>query len=478
MAVTSLATWNPAQGSQPSEAVAPLPIASLRAAAEQVTLERFNQRVNLDLGIYLVAGDAPIDIRANRSSFWQPIVAKVVTPTGDVPLPDGTMTNFRRVPEFFHVRITNRAGDVVYRQDKPFCPGFESWRVRPDGPDVSTYPLDCPFHPYTRGAVFGVDPGWGVSALSPYGSRAELPLGRYTARVRITQPYRDAFGISLADATSTVGVRVVKGSDDCLGGPQGCKSTTPQADGHRTQTSVVPRRPSARPSGAAVVPGPESQPDLRSLPAFSIEMNRHKWVSFAATVWNAGPSPLVIDGFRRSGEDVMDAYQYFYEADGTPTGYAPAGSMEWDPRDGHTHWHFRDFARYRLLAADKSHVVRSSKEAFCLANTDATDYTVPGANWRPFNTDLHSACGNYSSISVREVLDAGSGDTYYQYLPGQSFNVSNLPNGIYYIAIEANPRGVMYESDTQNNIAYRKIVLKGSADNRSVRVPQKGIVVE
>ena len=59
----------------------------------------------------------------------------------------------------------------------------------------------------------------------------------------------------------------------------------------------------------------------------------------------------------------------------TELGHDPAGSMEWDARHGHTHWHFRDFARYRLLDANKDHVVRSRKEAFCLANTDAVDYT-------------------------------------------------------------------------------------------------------
>ena len=57
--------------------------------------------------------------------------------------------------------------------------------------------------------------------------------------------------------------------------------------------------------------------------------------------------------------------------------------MEWDAREGHRHWHFTDFAQYNLLAADKKLAVRSGKEAFCLANTDAVDYTIPNAKWRP-----------------------------------------------------------------------------------------------
>ena len=122
----------------------------------------------------------------------------------------------------------------------------------------------------------------------------------------------------------------------------------------------------------------------------------------------------------------MRAYQYFFTASGQQQGYAPVGTMEWDARDGHDHWHFTDFATYRLLDASRKVVLRSGKEAFCLANTDVVDYLVPGANWRPTNTDLHSACGDRGSLGVREVLDTGSGDTYAQYLPGQSFDLRGL----------------------------------------------------
>jgi len=150
--------------------------------------------------------------------------------------------------------------------------------------------------------------------------------------------------------------------------------------------------------------------------------------------------------------------------------------MEWDERDGHTHWHFRDFARYRLVDAEKDAVVRSRKEAFCLANTDAVDYTVPGANWKPYNTDLHTACGSYSALAVREVLDTGSGDTYAQSRPGQSFRLNGLPNGRYFIEVTANPKHRLHESSTTNNVSYRNVILGGKPGARTVRVPQVGLI--
>jgi hypothetical protein len=143
---------------------------------------------------------------------------------------------------------------------------------------------------------------------------------------------------------------------------------------------------------------------------------------------------------------------------------------------GHNHWHFSDFARYSLLNSEQTEVVRSQKEAFCLAATDAIDYTVKNANWHPDNTDLHTACGNHGSLSVREVLDVGSGDTYVQSLPGQSFDVTDLPNGTYYVQVTANPENRLYESSTKNNVALRKVVLGGTKRHRTVQVPPVGVI--
>ncbi|MEU9598536.1 lysyl oxidase family protein [Streptomyces sp. NPDC048109] len=236
-----------------------------------------------------------------------------------------------------------------------------------------------------------------------------------------------------------------------------------QTDGSRKALALQPL--AKRPTGKASVPD-VPKPDLRSLPAYGIvvtdgekDIPGKDYLAFSANVWNAGPAQLVVDGFRSPGKAKMDAYQYFYDAKGKQVGYTPTGTMEWDPRPGHMHWHFTDFASYRLLKADQKEAVRSGKEAFCLANTDAIDYTVKNANWHPYNTDLSTACGEENSISVREVLDVGSGDTYSQDLPGQSFDITDVPNGTYYIQVLANPEKRLKETSLDNNSALRKIVL-------------------
>ena len=201
-------------------------------------------------------------------------------------------------------------------------------------------------------------------------------------------------------------------------------------------------------------------------------MSRGRYLNFAATVWNAGPSPSggrVPAGRQREPDGRLPV---LLRQAGNQVGYIPVGTMEWDQRDGHEHWHFTDFATYRLMDKHKKLVVRSQKEAFCLANTDAVDYTVPDANWKPDNTDLHSACGERRSIAVREVLEAGSGDTYEQSLPGQSFDLKGLKNGTYYIEVRANPEKKLSEASTSNNVSYRKVKIAagpGTARSRSPR---------
>jgi hypothetical protein len=142
-----------------------------------------------------------------------------------------------------------------------------------------------------------------------------------------------------------------------------------------------------------------------------------------------------------------------------PVARAPVGTLEYDSDPGHEHWHFTQFATYRLLGSDKHEVVRSQKEGFCLAPTDAIDLTVAGAVWNPGTIGLSSACGDASAIWIRETLPTGWGDTYYQSLPGQSFDITDLPNGTYFIQVQADPTGEIYERSSTNDTQVREVII-------------------
>ena len=76
------------------------------------------------------------------------------------------------------------------------------------------------------------------------------------------------------------------------------------------------------------------------------------------------------------------------------------------------------------------------------------------------------------------MLDTGSGDTYTQDLPGQSFDLRGLGNGTYYIEVRANPDRALHEPGTSNNASYRKVLVGGTSGRRTVTAERVGIVDE
>jgi hypothetical protein len=462
-----------------SSAAAPVPDHTSRhlhvvAAATAVTITHWPGFPTWpDLGVYVVAGATPFEVRVTRDSYPAAVTATQIVrgPGGSMRtrvLPPGLVTDFDGFPRFMRLRITNESGVVVLDREERFCPNGEAYRARPDAPDRSPYPTSCPHNPFTLGSVWGLQAGWSTLAMDSLRSQPlSLPDGLYTAALTVNEVYADLFGIAADERSQTVVLTI---RTELPGSSTDAERTAP----------VDPARvgPAAGPTGESTAA--TGRPDLRPLPAWGIRLRTEpnpgspaprQVLAFNATVWNAGTTPLVLDGFRRPGQEAMDAYQYFYNARGKEVGYAPVGGMQLDHRDGHGHWHYTEFARYRLLDADQHTVVSSQKAGFCLVSTDAIDMTGPNANWRPGTTDLHTACGDGRSLATRQVLDVGSGDTYTQELAGQSFDITDVPNGTYSIEIAANPAGLLHESDTANNVVLRPVVLGGAAGARTVEVP-------
>jgi lysyl oxidase len=466
-----------------------------------------------DLGIHAIAEKASFEIRTQRGTGYRdPIKATLTRDNGTekttTTLPSELFKDVQDLKKFFGYSVTNKAGKVVKRGELGFCPN--SWaatRAVIDGAPTSPYPRGCDIHPFGKGNVLGIQRGWTVPALGNWENPPSFKGadGNYTVRVLILAPWRKALGLTKAqgDASITAKVKTVAADDGEAVRPGSATASSHQhgtssamagmhmnasADGtlspqHAKMEAIrkLSLGKAAKPHTAPPAKGARAadvssmpKPDLQSVPAYQIQLSKVKkktYVNFGATVWNAGPSPLVVDGFRINGNKDMDAYQYFYDSAGKEVGNTPAGGLQWDPRKGHEHWHFKAFASYRLLNSTKTVTERSGKEAFCLAPTDAVNLNSPGANWDPMSTDLSSACGEEGALSIREALDVGWGDTYTQGLPGQSFNVTNLKNGVYFIEVLANPDHKLAESNTKNNTALRKIKLGGTVGGkRTIKV--------
>lgn len=426
----------------------------------------------LDPAFKVIAGDTPVEIRAHRTAYDQPITAELVSGGTTVPLPADAMTDFSGLSDFLDVTITRAStGATVYQYTQDGCLNGFSERTTPDAPASSPYPTGCPTNPYTVGSVMGVQAGHAVS-LADYDGGQTLPIGpgEYEMTATVKPELATLFHMDSPSVTTHLSITGVVSCRGC-----------------RTASRLAAPEPTSTPATQDVAPTTDSlgtfdgpEPDLRALPPWQLQLNaRGTALRFAATVWNAGPTPMVVEGFRDTqDDDILDAYQYFFDPDGNQVGYQQVGTMEWHAGN-HNHWHFEDFAKYELLDTNMDPVVPSTKNSFCLANTDAVDYTVDGADWKPENTDLSSACGGHDVLSVREVLASGSGDTYVQYRTGQAFRIKDVPDGMYYVRITANPDGHLLEQDYSNNSAVRAVKLRTTkAGVRKLRTWQVGVIDE
>jgi hypothetical protein len=444
----------------------------LFAQNDEVTLRRPAGRpAFLNAGVFVAAIGGAFEIHANRADYASPIVGSQWADGAKVQDLDASLVDgWDGLHGLFHVRVKNPAGNVVIDEDLDWCPGgYSNTRYDDSGPDLPVLPaFGCSVMPFTLGTVWGIDQGWATPLNSRYGDGTQRVYldgrdGEYHVTYSFPQSVIDTFGMNPDDSRARVTVHL-------------------ETKAHREAAGRRPRQAPAEESPAPRVPtdlnpDPSTRPDLAALPAWAMRINRPRsggeYLAFAANLWNAGPSPMVVEGFREPDSETMDAYEYFYDGD-TPVSRAPVGTFEFDTREGHHHWHMEQFAGYALLNADQTEVVRSTKQSFCLFPTDVIDLTVPRADWATGfygGGGLSTACGGRDAIWIREALPAGWGDTYYQYVAGQSFRISGLPNGRYWVQVTADPSGQMIETTKDNNVSLRRVIIRGQPGHRYVVVP-------
>jgi Lysyl oxidase len=450
----------------PVEATGATPTLRLLVSRSRITVER-NQRdfVFLDPGVWVTPVTDDFELWVSRPDYDTPITIKQVDPDTKAVLrtfPGKAMDGWAGLKDFVHYKVRDADGKVVAGDTFSFCPnGHPRQRLSDDGPLNPSYPSFCDGGPFTKGSIWGIDDGWATGVIGDHYHGLGWKAERRTYRLTfwIDSAWVDLLDISPIDATAVVHVRAV--------------DHRTLAPGRTTFQPAVAEAP--RYAGTPIVtdPDPKSLPDLVALPGWGMSTytrRGHDYLAFNSTEWNAGPGTMVVEGFRGTDDPTMDAFQYFL-SDGQPVGKAPIGELEYHAGGGHNHWHFEQFTRYRLLDGSRRQVLVSGKQSWCLVNTDAIDLTLANANLRAFGQDLRTSCGGPGALWIREVLDVGWGDTYDQYVAGQAFDITDLPNGTYYVRVHVNPLGVMFESSTANNVEDRLIRLRGRPGHRRVVVP-------
>jgi hypothetical protein len=454
--------------------------------------------VFFDPGIWVASLGGAFQLDVKRASYTKPLtVTQIIknsagVTTGRRVIPAKQLDGWNGLSRFLKVTIRHK-GKVVASSTSTFCPdNFSLSRTNPDSPQTDNYPQQCSAagqfffgpgsgggDPFSLGEVWGITRGWAVdpSTFSGY----NLRYGTYRLTESIEPVYQHLFGITRGDASATITVKVVKGQACC--GPVFCcgKATAPAVPAHfvlmRTRAAgkaagtahPLPSLPATR---TLSEPPRDSLPDLIPLPSWGISVSNERkahdsYLDFGATVWIGGHSKLDVEGFRSNGSNLMRAYQYFW-VHGHLVGRMQVGTMGFS---SYNSWHFQQFAQYKLLNAKKKVVVVSRKIGFCIAPTDGIDLLLRDATWVPSYTGIAGNCGSPTALWVQELLPLGWGDTYFQSVPYQSFEISKIPNGTYYIEIIANPEHLLHEVSTANDVSLRRVIISGKPGHRTVRVP-------
>lgn len=110
----------------------------------------------------------------------------------------------------------------------------------------------------------------------------------------------------------------------------------------------------------------------------------------------------------------------------------------------HRHYHFTDFADYRLINSASQPVAIGLKAGFCLLDSRRWDPSAPVA-WRYDCRD--------------QGIQRGWADIYDRDLSCQWVDITGLEAGIYMLEIEVNPAGRLPELTRTNNITRLSVVI-------------------
>jgi hypothetical protein len=230
--------------------------------------------------------------------------------------------------------------------------------------------------------------------------------------------------------------------------------------------SDVPRAASGLAAG-----GPAALlPDLTPLRARDLSIQHVRGggreLRFAGTLANIGQGPLELKtnrarhcpaGERHASQiiyrDVDGNHHYKRSVDKQSTRKS-AGCFVFHRE--HNHWHFDAAARYRLFnpKAD-GYIAQARKVSFCLRDSERVPAAMGDFHQRRFYGDC--------SLSRAEGITVGWADLYESFLSGQSLRLPpRVRSGVYCLSVKVDPKGLLYESDEDNNISYRAFRIKGA----------------
>jgi hypothetical protein len=174
-------------------------------------------------------------------------------------------------------------------------------------------------------------------------------------------------------------------------------------------------------------------------------------------VHNRGPGPLEIRGADPSGGVMGTVRQRVYDSAGgfQDIAHAPAPSLIYETNDDHEHWHLLHAMRYSLWSEDKTVAVAPvQKVGFCLIDSQRVE--APASSRQVYSEASDDFCRwqEPDAASVFMGVSPGWRDIYGSNLAFQWVDISDVAPGRYWLRADADPDGVIAETDEVNPGAY------------------------
>lgn len=193
-----------------------------------------------------------------------------------------------------------------------------------------------------------------------------------------------------------------------------------------------------------------------------------KQLRFSATVVNVGADRFELKATRSNAAASFAVAQRVFNSDGTSTDIPVPAQLVF-AGDGHTHWHVKELATYRLERLDNGvKVGTSAKGGFCFFDTTPYRLSVPGAPQGPVYSS--SGCGTQDSLQLTMGLSVGWGDRYGWTLPDQYIDITAVANGKYRLYATANEFAHFQETTVANNATWVDVSLSTRRGSTSVKV--------
>lgn len=216
--------------------------------------------------------------------------------------------------------------------------------------------------------------------------------------------------------------------------------------------------------------GEAALPDLMPKPQLNVTTQRlvDRWyIRFSTIIVNVGAGDFLLRARRVDLGSEWRVEQLIPHSGGGLELVPVDAELAWGG-DGHGHWHIVRVATVRLLPLDGAGqpvddtVETDGKIGFCFY--DHTHELERGPEDGAYSAHT---CGDERDTLLGMGLSPGWNDTYRQSLPGQSIEVTGLPDGKYRLVTDVDQYGWFREADRENNRTWIDLDLKMTPDGLS-----------